>query len=229
MPAWRSTDGGALYQPAARGRARVREQRRGVVPPLTTAPRDTQPVQRRSRSNRGACLTVRLYWVVCHVLVPSRDGTPGPDWRPPVMIGRERHVLRVPVAAAVLCLIAPLAAAQSLGDAARRQARKRATEAPKSGTAATKSYSESDLVSGRDPSTLTPPPSGEDDPRPAEAARSPEAADALLRAQLDREESNRKERDRSWRDRCQAARARLESAQREYDAACGPGKVLTGG
>jgi len=38
--------------------------------------------------------------------------------------------MRVPVVAVALCLAPALAAPQSLGDAARRQARKRTTEAP---------------------------------------------------------------------------------------------------
>jgi len=141
--------------------------------------------------------------------------------------------MRVPVVVVAVCLAPALAAPQSLGDAARRQARKRSTEAP-----AARVYTAEDLrpetdapgavssVSGEtgtvrsvggETETATPPP-------PALAT------EETVRAQLDREEAERKQREGYWRQVAAAAHARLASAQREHETVCGPGVLaLTGG
>ena len=131
--------------------------------------------------------------------------------------------MRVPVVAVLLCLAPALAAPQSLGDAARRQARKRTTEAP-----AARVYTGEDLR----PETDVPGPSrgrnraghGEAETAATDAAPPPPApaTEDAVRAQLDREAAERKQRERYWRQRAGAAHARLASAQREHDTVCGP-------
>jgi hypothetical protein len=142
--------------------------------------------------------------------------------------------MRVPVVAVLLCLAPALAAPQSLGDAARRQSRKRTTEAP-----AARVYTGEDLRPETDTPAAVPseagtvsPVGGETETAAVDAAPplpAPATEDAV-RAQLDREAEERKRRERSWRRRAGAAHARLASAQREHDTVCGPGVlVLTGG
>jgi hypothetical protein len=144
--------------------------------------------------------------------------------------------MRVPVVAVLLCLAPALAAPQSLGDAARRQARKRTTEAP-----TTKVYTGEDLRPETDAPGAVPSEAGTVRPVGDETETETAATDAAppppalatedaVRAQLDREAEERKRRERSWRQRAGAAHARLASAQREHDTVCGPGVlVLTGG
>ncbi|HYN03292.1 MAG TPA: hypothetical protein VE359_12665 [Vicinamibacteria bacterium] len=140
--------------------------------------------------------------------------------------------MRVPVVAVLLCLAPALAAPQSLGDAARRQARKRTTEAP-----AAKVYTGEDLRPETDAAGAVPseagtesPDGGETETTAVDAAPPAPATEDAVRAQLDREAEERKRRERSWRRRAGAAHARLASAQREHDTVCGPGVlVLTGG
>jgi hypothetical protein len=145
--------------------------------------------------------------------------------------------MRVPVVAVVLCLAPALAAPQSLGDAARRQARKRTTEAP-----ATRVYTGEDLRPEAEAPGVVPSVAGETGPVPPvagltetaapDAAPPPPAvaAEDAVRAALDRETAGRLQRERYWRQLTGAAHARLAAAQREQDAVCGPGVlVLTGG
>jgi hypothetical protein len=137
--------------------------------------------------------------------------------------------MRVPVVVA-LCLAPALAAPQSLGDAARRQARERSTQAP-----ATRVYTEADLRPKGDAPEGVPADPSATETRTEAAAVPVASAPALtsedaVRAQLDRETEARKQRERFWRQLAGAALARLAAAQREHDAACGPGVlVLTGG
>jgi hypothetical protein len=134
--------------------------------------------------------------------------------------------VRVLVVAIALCLAPALAAPQSLGDAARRQAGKRSAEAPPA-----KVYTDEDLRPAADEPAGVP---SADDTLAADGADAapppaPAAEDAV-RAQLDREAEERKRRERTWRHLAGAARASLAAAQREHDAVCGPGVlVLTGG
>ena len=132
--------------------------------------------------------------------------------------------MRVPVVAVLLCLVPALAAPQSLGEAARRQAHKRTTEAP-----AVKVYTGEDLRPETDTPAAVP---GETETAPTDTAPPPSAlaTEDDVRAQLDREAAERQERERYWRQVAGAAHARLASAQREHDTVCGPGiLVLTGG
>ncbi len=157
--------------------------------------------------------------------------------------------MRVPGVAVVLWLVASLAAAQSLGEAAREQARRRAA-----GTAPPKVYTNQDLPLRGLPDTAasetvlagggeegksslpwpTPPPAGQSSliPPPPSTGLSPGSAATTdpVRAQLNREEAARKAQEQLWRQRSSAALARIELAQREYDASCGRGAlVVTGG
>ena len=142
--------------------------------------------------------------------------------------------MRVPVVAVLLCLAPALAAPQSLGDAARRQARKRTTEAP-----AARVYTGEDLRPETDTPGAVPSEAGTVSPVGGETETA--AMDAAPRLRLRRRRmpcarsstarrTSGSERERSWRQRAGAAHARLASAQREHDTVCGPGVlVLTGG
>ncbi len=135
--------------------------------------------------------------------------------------------------AIALCLAPALATPQSLGDAARRQARRRGTEA-----SAPKVYTGEDLRPTDDAGEAVSSVASEPEEVPAVAGETAEvgspppalAAEDPVRAQLDREAAERKRRERHWRQVAGAARARLAAAQHEHDVACGPlVLVLTGG
>jgi hypothetical protein len=135
--------------------------------------------------------------------------------------------------AIALCLAPALATPQSLGDAARRQARRRGTEAP-----APKVFTSEDLRPTDDGGEAVSSVASEPEavaPVAGEAAEvgSPPpalAAEDAVRARLDREAAERKRRERYWRQLTGAARARLAAAQHEHDMVCGPlVLVLTGG
>jgi hypothetical protein len=144
--------------------------------------------------------------------------------------------MRVPIVAVALCLAPAVAASQSLGDAARQQARQRATppQAPKV-------YTEADLrplddtVAGEDPPPPNPAPEDttkgdEGSATSREASPGPPETEDAVRAQLDRERRERQRRERRWRENARAARARIDAARREHSLVCGPGVLLlTGG
>ena len=143
--------------------------------------------------------------------------------------------MRVPSVVLALCLSPALALGQSLGDAARRQGDRRAGHAP----ATTKTYTDADLHSEesetadanpRDAASGTS--TAADAGRaaaPAPPAGEPAKEDAV-RAQLDREAEQRREQELLWRGRAREARAHVDAARREADAACGPTVlVLSGG
>jgi hypothetical protein len=143
--------------------------------------------------------------------------------------------VRVPAAVLALCLGPALALGQSLGDAARRQAEKRAGRSP----ATAKTYTDADLqaeeseaaaASPQDaPASTSPTPDRGPAVTPPTAPGGPATEDAV-RAQLDREAEQRRERELVWRRRARQARARVDTAKREHDAVCGPAVlVLTGG
>jgi hypothetical protein len=127
---------------------------------------------------------------------------------------RRTAVLASLLAAAALGMLPTLAAPQSLGDAARGQARRRSTHAP-----AGKSYTDADLHAQGDSIPETSPPTTEAAQRATETAQ---------RAVLDREAAERGRQEASWREQARAALARLAWAQREHDATCGPGVPLGG-
>jgi hypothetical protein len=148
--------------------------------------------------------------------------------------------MRVPLVTVALYLAPALVFSQSLGDAARRQAEKRAGRA----SAAAKAYTDADLqarVGDADtpgdpdasPLDSGPAPGGAPGGAPAVTPLVPApplASDDPLRAQLDREAEQRKQLELRWRQRAGRALARLEAAQRGYEIVCGPGVlVLTGG
>jgi len=138
--------------------------------------------------------------------------------------------MRAAVVTVALLLAPALALPQSLGDAARKQARERSKQPPPP-----RVYTEADLHENEDaPDTVPvdpPAPSTRADAAAGTATQSAKAtSEDEVRAQLDREAEQRKEREREWRGMARVALARIAEAQRDYDAACGSGAVvLTGG
>ena len=138
--------------------------------------------------------------------------------------------MRVAVVTVALSLAPALAAPQSLGDAARKQARERSKQ-----TLPPRVYTEADLQGEGD----TPASAPADLPAPSTRAKVhagtatagvKEESEDAVRARLDREADARKQRELAWRRLARAALARLAAAQTGYDAACGSGAVvLTGG
>jgi surface antigen len=125
--------------------------------------------------------------------------------------------LRVLVTAVAALLLLPvLAGSQSLGSAARKEAKRR-SQAPQSSA---KVYENADLSS-----VGTPPAQPESDVAP-----NPEgAADGDVRQSLERAESERRQAESYWRQRARLARARIAEAQSNYDFVCAGGTLLTGG
>jgi hypothetical protein len=138
--------------------------------------------------------------------------------------------MRAAVAIVALSLAPALAAPQSLGDAARRQARERSKQAP-----APRVYTDADLHGKEEspasaPADLAAPSTRSDAPDETVTPGANEASEDAVRDRLDREAEARKERELTWRRLAREAVARLTTAQRGYDAACGGGgAVLTGG
>jgi len=138
--------------------------------------------------------------------------------------------MRAAVVIVALSLAPALAVPQSLGDAARKQARERSRQA-----LPPRVYTEADLHGkGETPASAPadlPAPSTRADAH-AETANPAvkETSEDAVRAQLDREAEARKQRELAWRGLARAALARLAAAQGGYDAVCGSGAVvLTGG
>ncbi len=146
--------------------------------------------------------------------------------------------MRVPDVAVAVWLVASLATAQSLGEAARKQASKRAA-----GAAPAKVYTDSDLpthgLADAAPPAL---PNKADAPAvaapfllpPTAPSQPPQATDSAaatdpVRAQLNQEEAVRRAREQLWRQRASAALARIDLTQREYDASCGRSVFLVAG
>jgi hypothetical protein len=145
--------------------------------------------------------------------------------------------MRVPLVTVALCLAPALVLPQSLGDAARLQAKRRTERAP----AVAKAFTDDDLraeagatatadAEGTSSARAEPgPPDGAAGAAVVAPERAP-APDEAVRAQLDREADQRKQRELLWRQRAGQALARLDAAHREHDVVCGPGVLaLTGG
>ncbi len=137
--------------------------------------------------------------------------------------------MRVAVVTVSLLLAPVLALPQSLGDAARKQARGRSKQ-----NLPPRVYTETDLHGKADaPATAPadpPAPSTRADARAGTLSTgAKETSEDAVRAQLDREAEARMERERAWRGLARAALARLAEAQAGYDAACGPGAVVLSG
>jgi len=138
--------------------------------------------------------------------------------------------MQAAVVVVALSLAPALAASQSLGDAARRQAGER----PKQ-TQPARIYTEADLHGKED----TPAGAAEDPLAPSKRADADAVtatggakgeSEEAVRARLDREAEARQERELAWRGAARAALARVADAQRGYAAVCGSGAaVLTGG
>jgi hypothetical protein len=140
----------------------------------------------------------------------------------------ERIAVRATLLAALtLCMVPSFAAPQSLGDAARRQAGKRSSQAP-----TTKSFTDADLRALGNSREERAPSGSAVTAEPAAvvpvAATSQRTDEAALRAALDREAAARSRQEASWRQLASAAQARLAAARRQHDAVCGPGVLLGG-
>ena len=144
--------------------------------------------------------------------------------------------MRVPIAVLVACAVPALASSQSLGDAARSAARKRAAPAAKP-------YTDDDLRARHIVETAAPPSPAEGTPAsaPAETSAKPKssqptspraatsAATDPVREMLDREADRRRQRDQSWKEFALRSVDRLRYAERTYQAACGPQPVAMAG
>jgi hypothetical protein len=135
--------------------------------------------------------------------------------------------MRAAVVILALPLAPALAAPQSLGDAAQKQARERSKQT------VPRVYTEADLHEKGDPPASAPAdlPAPPADAQAGTATRgAKQESEDAVRARLDRDAAARKTQELAWRGLARAAAARLEQAQRGYDAACGSGPVVpTGG
>jgi len=141
--------------------------------------------------------------------------------------------MRVPVIAVALCLIPIVAAPQSLGEAARRQARRRTTRAPATNVFTDKDLKPQGEEPGPDPAEPPATAGNVAGVRVSDATRvatpAPAGEDAM-RAQLDRDAELRRRQELAWRREAVYALSWLTAAQRQHDVVCGPGVlVLTGG
>lgn len=143
--------------------------------------------------------------------------------------------MRVLLAVVTVLALPPLAAPDSLGSAARKQAQRR-DQSPR---VEVKAYGDRDLSPRADPSADEPDPSPaaeSDDGAPpttpegttAPASASGPAEDEARQA-LEREERARRQKEAYWRQRAQSARTRVAQAQSNYDFVCNGGTLLTGG
>jgi hypothetical protein len=145
--------------------------------------------------------------------------------------------MRVPVVTILIGLLPACAFSQSLGDAAKRQATRRATES--STPAKARVYCDGDLQREADPPQGLPQVAATEaavtdaaaDDAPPSAIEAPDLLDGdPVRAELDREAAARRQREYFWRNLIRTFRARLASAEQQNEVACGPRLlVLTGG
>jgi hypothetical protein len=145
--------------------------------------------------------------------------------------------MRVPIAVLVACSVPALASPQSLGDAARSAAGKRAPEA------AAKPYTDDDLRAHHLVEVAAPPspavratasaPAGTSAKPKSLQPASPQAATLAttdpVREMLDREADRRRQRDQSWKAVALASVDRLRRAERMYQAACSPQAIAMAG
>ena len=137
--------------------------------------------------------------------------------------------MRDAVVIVALSLAPALAAPQSLGDAARKQARDRSKQ-----TLPPRMYTEADLHGQGDapasaPADLPALSTRADAHAGTATPSAEEESEDAVRARLDREAEAREKRERAWRGLARAALARLAEAQRGYDAVCGSGAVVLPG
>lgn len=143
--------------------------------------------------------------------------------------------MRVLATAVAILLTTTSATAQSLGNAARKEAERRG----KPRAAEPKVYGDADLASrpasDSEPAAAEPAGSAASTPDssqgpiaiPASPETEPEA-DAVER-ELAREEQTRRAREAYWRTSASRAHERVANAQRSYDYVCAGGTRLTGG
>lgn len=136
--------------------------------------------------------------------------------------------MRVACATMALGLCAAAAGAQSLGDAARGEARKRGSQPPAPTASA---FTDEDLR-GRHVEVAPAPVATRPAPSPSKAASSSSAGPGHdpVREELDREAGYRHAREETWKRDVLARVARLAEAERAYRDACGPSALdLAGG
>ena len=132
--------------------------------------------------------------------------------------------MRVLAFATIFVSLAAAAPGQSLSDAARQEAGKRARRGE---TAKPRSFTDSDLTHGAPERT-----EGVGAPTPSQSEPAPKATSSVdpVRAELDREEARRHEKERAWRGYMASVTRRFEDARVEYALACGPKALnLAGG
>lgn len=132
--------------------------------------------------------------------------------------------MRVPALATILVSLAAAASGQSLGDAARQEAAKRARRGE---TAKPRAFSDSDLTHSAAERTEV-----ADASAPSKSEPAPKATSSgdPVRQELDREAARRHEKEREWREYMASVTKRLETARLDYELACGPRAInLAGG
>jgi hypothetical protein len=126
--------------------------------------------------------------------------------------------------ATILLLFAAPGPGQSLGDAARQEAAKRAWRGESVKPAA---FTDSDLAHSAGKRTEAVAAS-----TPSQSEPAPKATSSVdhVRQELDRETEIRHQKERWWRGYAASVKRRFESAQQEYGLACGPRAIdLSGG
>ena len=132
--------------------------------------------------------------------------------------------MRVPVLATILVSFAGAALGQSLGDAARQEKAKRARRGE---TAKPRAFTDSDLTHSAAERTEVVDAST---PSASEPERKATSSVDLVRKELDRGAEHRRQKELGWRQYVASVRVRYESAQLEYQLACGPTAIkLSGG
>lgn len=138
--------------------------------------------------------------------------------------------MRIPALATILVSLAAGAPGQSLGDAARQEAAKRAeagARARRGETAKPLVFTDSDLThsAAERPEVASASPASESAP----ATKAGPSADPV-RQELDREAERRQQKESEWRAYMASVTKRFEAARLEHQLACGPKAInLAGG
>jgi hypothetical protein len=131
--------------------------------------------------------------------------------------------MRVLAFATIFVSLAAAAPGQSLSEAARQEAAKRARRGE---TARPRAFTDSDLTHSAPERTEVVSVS-----TPSESAPAPKATSSVdpVRAELDREAERRREKERAWRGYMTSVTRRFETARLEYALACGPKAINMAG
>jgi hypothetical protein len=132
--------------------------------------------------------------------------------------------MRVLAFATIFVSLAAAAPGQSLSDAARQEAGKRARRGE---TAKLRSFTDSDLTHGAPERTEV-----VGAPTPSQSEPAPKATSSVdpVRAELDREAERRHQKEVTWREYMASVTMRFELAKHDYELACGPKAIdMAGG